>query len=172
MRKLLIVGAGGHGRVVAEVAEATGEYEVIDFVDDNSPETVGRITDLEILHERYDCAFVGIGNNRLRGELIHKLEEVGYEIPILIHPTAYVSKSAKIEKGTVVEPMALVNANTHVGVGCIVSVGAIIDHDVELGDFAHANAGSAVKAGGKVESFRKLEAGEVVLGYKAARVKP
>lgn len=54
MRKLLIIGAEGHGRVVAEVAEAAGEYEVIDFVDDNIPEAVGRITDLEVLHERYD----------------------------------------------------------------------------------------------------------------------
>lgn len=81
------------------------------------------------------------------------------------------SKSAKIEKGTVVEPKALVNVNTHVGVGCIVSVGAIIDHDVEIVDFAHANAGSVVKAGGKVESFRKLEAGEVVLGYEAVRAR-
>ncbi len=171
LRKLLIVGAGGHGHVVSEVAVATGEYEAIDFADDNSSEAVGKIADLGTLHELYGCAFVGIGNNRLRGELIHKLEKIGYEIPVLIHPTAYVSKSAKIEKGTVIEPKALVNANSNVGVGCIVSVGAIIDHDVKLGDFVHANAGSIVKAGGKIESFRKLEAGEIVLGYEAARVK-
>ncbi len=171
MEKLLIIGGGGHGKVVKEVAEAIGEYDVIDFVDDNSPDAVGRISDLEGLREYYDSAFVGIGNNHLRGELIQKLEELGYNVPVLIHPTAYVSESAEIGKGTVVEPKALVNANTHVGEGCIISVGAIIDHDVELGECVHANVGSIVKAGATVENERKLEAGEVVLGYETAIVK-
>lgn len=168
---LLIVGAGGHGKVVKKVAEAVGIYGKIDFVDDHSPDAVGKIGDLEVLHEHYDFAFVGIGNNRLRGELMHKLEDIGYEIPVLIHPTAYVSRSAAIEKGTVVEPKALVNANSHVGAGCIISVGAIVDHDVVLGECVHANAGAIVKAGAIVEGERKLEAGEVVLGYKEAIVK-
>lgn len=171
MKRLLIVGGGGHGKVVKEVAEAIGKYDGIDFADDNSPDAVGKISDLEELRKHYDSAFVGIGNNHLRGELIHKLEEIGYKIPVLIHPTAYVSKSARIEKGTVVEPKALVNANTYVGEGCIISVGAIIDHDVELGECVHANAGSIVKAGATVESERKLEAGEVVLGYETAIVR-
>ncbi len=166
MKKLLIIGAGGHGRVVAEVAEATGKYEVIRFVDDNCQDAVGKISDLAVLHENYDSAFVGIGDNRLRGVLIRQLEEIGYEVPVLIHPTAYVSKSAKIKKGTVVEPKALVNANSRIGTGCIISVGAIIDHNVELGDCVHTNAGAIVKAGATVESERKLEAGEVVPGPK------
>ncbi len=165
MKKILIIGAGGHGKVVAEVAEATGKYGVIDFVDDNCQDVIGKTSDLAVLHENYDSAFVGIGNNSLRSVLICKLEEIGYEVPVLIHPTAYVSKSAKIKKGTVVEPKALVNANSRIGVGCIISVGAIIDHDVELGDYVHANAGSIVKAGATVESERKLEAGEVVPGH-------
>ena len=170
MKKLLIIGAGGHGRVVAEIAEATGLYEIIDFVDDNSPNAVGRITALENLYKEYDSAFVGIGDNHLRFELIHKLEAIGYEVPVLIHPTAYVSKSATIEKGTVLEPKAVVNTNTYIGLGCIISVGAIVDHDVKIGTCCHINAGAVVKAGGEIEDFRKLEAGEVVLGYASARV--
>lgn len=169
---LLILGAGGHGKVVKEVVEATGEYEKIDFVDDHSDIAVGKISDLERLHEIYDSAFVGIGDNHLRNKLIHKLETIGYEVPVLIHPTAYVSKNCHIEKGTIVEPMAIVNTNTQVGVGCIISVGAVVDHDVILGNCVHVNAGAIVKAGGKVESERKLEAGEMVLGYREAVVKP
>lgn len=168
---LLILGAGGHGRVVKEVAEAIGKYGKIDFVDDHSDIAVGKVSDLESLHEIYDSAFVGIGDNHLRNELIYKLETIGYEVPVLIHPTAYVSKSCHIEKGTIVEPMAIVNTNTQVGVGCIISVGAIVDHDVMLEDCVHVNTGAIVKAGGKVESARKLEAGEVVLGYHEAVVK-
>lgn len=167
MKKLLVIGAGGHGRVTAEIAEALGVYETVDFADDNNPNAVGRITELEILHKLYDCAFVGIGDNRLRAELIKKLEEIGYEVPVLIHPTAYVSKSATIERGTVLEPKSIVNANTHVGAGCIISVGAIVDHDVKLGSCCHINAGAIVKAGAKINDFRKLEVGEVVLGYDA-----
>ena len=61
--------------------------------------------------------------------------------------------------------MAIVNANSKVGKGCIISVGAIVDHDVELQYCVHVNAGAICKAGSKVEECRKLQAGEVVLGY-------
>jgi len=162
---LLIIGAGGHGKVVKEVAEAIGTFDKIDFVDDNSGEAVGRIADIERLRSSYDAAFVGIGNNHLRGELLIKLEACAYHIPTLIHPTAYVSKTAEIAKGTVVEPKAIVNANSTVGEGCIISVGAIVDHDVVLERCVHVNAGAICKAGSVVAAEVKLEAGQVVKGY-------
>lgn len=158
---LLILGAGGHGRVVKEVAEATGKYNRIDFVDDHSDIAVGKISDLEWLHENYASAFVGIGNNQLRNELIIKLESIGYAVPVLIHPTAYVSKSCHIEKGTIIELMTVVNANAKVGMGCIISVGAVLDHDIVVGDCVHINAGAIVKDGDKVESGIKVDASEV-----------
>lgn len=161
---MLVIGAGGHGKVVAEIAADVG-YEEVAFLDDNSPEAVGKISEAEKFRDEYQEAFVGIGNNRVRGELIGKLEACGYEVPILVHPTAYVSRSAVIGKGTVAEPKAVVNANTRVGVGCIISVGAIVDHDVVLEDCVHVNAGAIVKAGGNVMKETKLEAGQVVKGY-------
>ena len=170
MKGLLIIGAGGHGKVVAEVAKDIG-YQNIAFLDDNTPEAIGKVSELEKFKEQYSDAFVGIGNNRLRRELNQKLQACGYTVPVLIHPSAYVSRTSKIGIGTVVEPKAIVNANTVIGIGCIISVGAIVDHDVEIGDCCHINVGAIVKAGGKVERFRKLEAGEVVLGYGSAIVK-
>ena len=170
MKRLLIIGAGGHGKVVAEIAENIG-YEEIAFLDDNSLEAIGKISEIEKFKDQYRDAFVGIGNNRLRGELIHKLQDYGYTVSALIHPSAYVSRTATIGIGTVVEPKAIVNANSHIGEGCIISVGSIVDHDVEIGACCHINTGAIVKAGGKIESFRKLEAGEVVGGYESARVK-
>lgn len=163
--KLLIVGAGGHGQVVREVTEAIGTYEKIDFVDDNSALAIGKMAELQELRKEYDAAVVGIGNNHLRRELLEKLQAYGYGIPILIHPTAYVSRSAKIGKGTVVEPKAIVNASSQVGEGCIISVGAIVDHDVILEDCVHVNAGAICKAGSVVTAEIKLEAGQVVKGY-------
>lgn len=170
MKKLLIIGAGGHGRVVKEVAESTGQYEKIEFLDDNNRDAVGTIDDLEKLYGQYDCAFVGIGNNVFRMKCIERLKDIGYEIPVLIHPTAYISKSANIGVGTIIEPKALVNVNVQVGEGCIISVGSIIDHDVIVGDGVHTNAGSIVKAGAQIASLTKLEAGQVTLGYESARV--
>ncbi|WP_095173677.1 MULTISPECIES: PglD-related sugar-binding protein [Blautia] len=170
MKSLLIIGTGGHGKVVAEVAKDIG-YEEVAFLDDNVPESIGKVSEIEKFKDEYSEAFVGIGNNKLRGELIQKLQDYGFTVPVLIHTSAYISRTAKIDIGTVVEPKAIVNANSHIGAGCIISVGAIVDHDVEIGACCHVNAGTIVKAGGKIESFRKLEAGEVVPGYGSALVR-
>lgn len=168
MKSLLIIGAGGHGQVVKEIAQDLG-YERIDFIDDHNSHAIGKIKDLENFKE-YRNAFVGIGNNKLRNELIDLLERLGYQVPVLIHPTAYISRSALIEAGTVVEPQAIINANTKIKKGSIVSVGAIIDHDVTLGKCVHVNAGAIVEAGGKVKDFEKLEAGSVRRGFRQALV--
>ena len=163
-KSLLIIGAGGYGKVVAEVAAACG-YDNISFLDDNSEEATGKINEINAFCGQFANAFVGIGNNQFRNKMIKELLEIGYEVPVLLHPTAYVSKTAKISAGTVVEPLAIVNTNSVIGKGCIVSVGAIVDHDTVLEDCVHVNAGAIVKAGAHVEENRKLEAGEVILGY-------
>ena len=163
-RSLLIVGAGGHGKVVAEVARDCG-YEEIAFLDDNSDEAIGKINEMQKFTSLYKEAFVAIGNNKVRGEILTQLKATGYEIPVLIHASAYISRTAKIQRGTVVEPKAIVNTHADVGEGCIISVGAIVDHDTKLEECVHVNAGAIVKAGATVEAYVKLEAGEVVLGY-------
>lgn len=163
-KSLLIIGAGGHGKVVKEVAEAVG-YDKIAFLDDNSAEAVGKIADSKQFVQEYQAAFVGIGNNKFRNELLQRLEQEGYEIPILLHPTAYISKTAVIGKGTVVEPKAIVNANSRVGLGCIISVGAIVDHDVVLEDCVHVNAGAICKAGSRIKAFIKVDTGEIIQGF-------
>lgn len=163
MKSLLIIGAGGHGKVVKEIAEDLG-YKKIDFIDDNNPKAIGKIEELNKFL-KYKEAIVGIGNNEFRESILNKLEQIGFAIPTLVHPTAYVSRSAIIEKGSVIEPKAIVNASARIGMGSIISVGSIVDHDTVIGKCAHINAGAIVKAGGFVENYRKLQAGEVVLGY-------
>ena len=171
MYNLLILGAGGHGKVVKEVAEsildAGGKclYNRIAFLDDNSPDAIGRIADADQYTAQFDCAFVGVGNNAVREQLQSALEKLGYQIPVLIHACAYISKTAAIESGTIVEPKAIVNASAAVGRGCIISVGAIVDHDSRIGAFCHVNAGAICKAGSEIPNGTKLEAGQVVMGY-------
>lgn len=163
-KRLLIIGAGGHGRVAAEVAEACG-YKV-SFLDDQPSEgVVGALSDIDAVKESYDEFFVGIGNNSKRKFLHEELELKGLRVATLVHPTAYVSPSAAIDAGTVIEPKAIVNTKSVIGKGCIISVGAIIDYDAVIGAFAHVNAGAICKGGARVEPGTKLEAGEVIHGF-------
>lgn len=169
-KQLLILGAGGHGKVVCEVAAAMeykgkSIYKKIDFLDDQSPLAIGKLEELEHIASSYDDIFCGIGNNEFRSKLLERMEKIGIRIPILIHPTAYISMSAVIERGTVVEPAAIINAAAVVQKGCIVSVGSIIDHDVVVESYCHINAGAICKAGSRIKEKRKTEAGEVILGY-------
>lgn len=166
-KRLLVLDAGGHGKVVREVAlslldiDGNPVYESVDFLDDNSVDAIEKIADLEQYRDQYSDVFCGIGNNTVRKQLLDQAEQLGFNVPILFHASAYISPNAVIEAGTVVEPKAFVNANTVIHRGCIISAGAIVDHDVIFNAFVHVNAGAIVKAGTRVESGRKLEAGEV-----------
>ena len=162
-KKLLILGAGGHGKVVREVAMSivenyTPKYNVIDFLDDTAENAIGKVASLRNYVGIYNEVFCGIGNNSLRAQFIEEIENLGFEIPVLIHPTAYISPSALIGKGTIVEPSAIINANSIVGKGSIISVGAIIDHDVIVGKYTHINAGVICRAGSKIEDNKKIDA--------------
>lgn len=168
-KKLLILGCGGHGRAVAEVALDCG-YTQVAFLDDNDTNALGKIEDMDRYVSEYPVSFVGIGNAKLRNELLQRLERLGYEIATLIHPTAYVSRSAVLGKGTVVEPHAIVNTGTSIGCGGILSVGSIVDHDAKIGVCCQIDTGAIVKSGGFVGDFMKIEAGQVVPGYEAVRV--
>lgn len=152
MKRLLIIGAGGHGQVLAETARACG-YDAVDFLDDRNPVAIGGTDRLEALAGSYDGAIVSIGNNALRRDLICRLQAVGANVATLVHPRAFVAPSAALGAGSVVLPGAVVHTNARVGVGCIISIGAVIDHDARVGDFTHVNAGAVVPAGARVEGL-------------------
>lgn len=158
---ILIIGAGDHGRVVAEVAKACG-YEKVDFIDDNNPAAIGKTEDLKCLKREYSDGFVAIGSPQIREKMQRKLLEYGYEIPVLIHPSAYVSPSAGIGIGTVVEPMAVINTNTTIEEGCIIGIGSRVDHEAHIGKFSHVNTGAIVMAYGIVPGYTKVDAGQVI----------
>ena len=164
MSTLLILGAGGHGRVVAEIAASLG-YE-FSFLDDKPGENViGKINEVEKYKNSFDLFIVAIGNNKLRCEVQKKISELGVTVAILISPKSIVSSSASIQEGTVVEPGAIINTGVQIGKGCIISVGSIIDHDSVIEDFAHVNAGAICMSGAHVEKEQKIEAGQIVHGF-------
>lgn len=153
-RKLLIIGSGMHGKVIEEIAKVCG-YTHVAYLDDRDKCALGKIKEAEIFLGDYETAFVSIGNNQIRADIVKMLSEMGYEIPTLIHPTAYVSPSATIGNGSVIEPHACINANVVVGNGVIVSIGAIVDHNACIGEYCHVDAGMTVKAGESVPKYTK-----------------
>lgn len=163
-KNLLILGAGGHGRVVKETAEAMEFFEKIDFLDDNPDcETaIGLCGDHEKFKSDYRYAFPAFGNNELRMKWMDRLEESCFTIPILAHPTAYISPSVSVYPGAIIEAKAIINTNSVIEKGCIVSVGAIVDHDATVGYGCHVDCGAIIKANSVVKACTKIESGQVV----------
>lgn len=156
MNRLLIVGAGGHGKVVAEAALASSHWTEIGFLDGRYPDVapvlnwpvVGKDTDADRFLPMYANALVAIGDNRMRLALLAALERSGFQLPVIAHPKSWASPSAKIGLGTVLIAGAIVNAGATLGRGCILNTAATVDHDCCIGDGVHVSPGAHV--GGEV----------------------
>ena len=162
--KLLIIGAGGYGRTVADVARQIGSFEKIAFLDDTKSGSgfLGRCEEYAMFCDEDTAVYPAFGDNKLRMEWLEVLMEEGLTIPTLIHPDAYVSPTATICAGSVVLPKAVVNTGVTVGIGCIVNIGALVDHDVVLENGAHVAPGAVVKAQNRIPERTKIESGTVV----------
>jgi sugar O-acyltransferase (sialic acid O-acetyltransferase NeuD family) len=156
--RLVVVGAGGHGAVVAEAAADSGRWKEVLFLDDDESlksvidfPVVGRTEEISSLANEDSEFVVAIGNNRQRLKLCDEIVQRGLRLATVIHPVACVSRSASISEGTVVFAGATVNARAKVGQACIVNTGATIDHDCVLEDGVHvspgANLGGSVRVG-------------------------
>lgn len=149
MKKLAVLGASGHGKVVADTAECCG-WECIEFFDDAWPQVlsneiwpvVGTSEDLLGRVREYDGVLVAIGNNAVRQKKMADLKALGARLPVLLHPSSIVSRYAQIGAGTVVFASAVVNAYALVGEGAILNTGCSIDHDCVLGKSVHVSPGA------------------------------
>ena len=158
--KLVILGAGGYGRTVADVAEQSGKYEEILFLDDMSKLAAGKCADY-VKYKDFEI-YPAFGNNELRLEWIHRLESEGFDIPVIIHKTAYISPKTTINKGTVILPNAVVNTEVIIEKGCIINCGAIIDHGCVIEEGVHLCPGAIVKAENRIKIKTKIESGEII----------
>lgn len=190
MKKVLIVGAGGHAKVVADILQQATEYEVIGLIDKKGAEgfwnipVVGTDDDLRRVHTEMnvDYAFVALGNGQLREKVTERVVTAGYELITVISQYATISKRVKIGMGTVIMPGAVINADVVIGEGCIINTNASIDHEGIIGDYTHVAPGCALS--GKVTVGRQCLLGtgsrvidginigdNVVLGAGAVAVK-
>jgi sugar O-acyltransferase (sialic acid O-acetyltransferase NeuD family) len=180
MRKiwLLIIGAGGHGRSVAEAAELSGAFEVVGFLDDalqvgenlRSGSVLGSIDSLNSLDclKSYraicDQAIVAVGNNSLREKLVHQLICAGFDLATVIHPRAFVSPSARVCVGSAVMTGAIVGTEACLGVGAIVNCGAVVDHHARVEDFGHLSVNASMAGGALLGRGAWMQAGATI-GY-------
>lgn len=147
MKKLIIIGAGGHGRVVADIAQKLNRYSEIAFLDDGDIKmcmgfpVIGTTTELKKYIGQADF-FVAIGNTLVREKCIEELLAIGVNMPTLIHPSAIIGSCVQIGAGTVVMPGSVINSCSKLGKGVIVNTCSSIDHDCEIGDYVHIAVGA------------------------------
>lgn len=141
--KLTIIGASGHGRVIADIAKLNG-YDEIEFLDDNEElKLCGRYSVVgksELAVDVRNDIFIGIGNARIRKMFMEQLD--GKSLVTLIHPNAVIADDVVIGKGSVVMAGAVINSGAVIGKGCIVNTCSSIDHDCLIADLVHVSVGA------------------------------
>ena len=147
---LLILGAGSHGREIQELAQSLNVFRKIAFLDDDPAraDAIGPCRSLDRYVDEYPIAIPAVGQNDLRMKWLAQLTQANFVLPVLIHPGAVVSPSAKIGHGTVICARATVASGAVIGRGCIISSGATIDRDVFVPDGTHIACGRVVTANG------------------------
>jgi sugar O-acyltransferase (sialic acid O-acetyltransferase NeuD family) len=167
---LLIWGAGGHAKVVLDIARSSGCFGEIAFADDDPGKAGLRFCDCPVLGgprelRRFPAgAFViAVGDNRARARCFGRALEMGLSPAALVHASAIVSPSAIVGSGTVVMPGAIINAGTTIGEDCIVNSGAVIEHDCRIGSHVHISPRAALGGGVRVGPYAHVGIGAVVL---------
>ncbi|KAA2398108.1 MULTISPECIES: acetyltransferase [Bacillus] len=167
--KLLIIGAGGHGKVIADIALRMNKWEYVAFLDDSKQlknlmgiEIIGKSTDVLRFIKDYDI-FVGVGNNAIRENIQEQLESQGASIPVLIHPDAVIGAQVSMGAGTVVMAGTVINCCTQVGKGCIINTASTVDHDNIIEDYVHISPGTHLAGTIKVGKGTWLGIGTVVI---------
>ena len=166
--KLAIIGAGGHGKVVGEIA-LLNQYDTIDFFDDrineikNFPFKVcGNLDQLKNNLKNYDVFFVAIGDNKTRYDYISWLKKEKNNIVSLIHPKSTISQFSSIEAGSCVMANAAVNPGAYIKEGVIINTSSSIDHDCLIEDCAHISPNCSLSGNVSVGKFTHLGTGTSV----------
>lgn len=187
--KIVLIGAGPHAKVVADILIDNHEYEIaglVDSVNSNGFWGISIIGDDSRLPDIYRSgitkAIIGIGNNMIRRRLFNQAKEIGFEMVNAVSRYAVVSCHISLGTGVAVMPGAIVNADTIIGNGCIINTNCSIDHDNVIGEFSHIAPGSALAGNVRVGAgcfcgvgcriIDKIEIGhDVIVGAGAVVIK-
>ena len=158
MKNIIIIGASGHGKVVADIVRASGD-KVIGFLDDDPK--ANRIGAVYEYDKFSDAEFIiAIGNAEIREKIARKIKVKWYTA---IHPSAVISPNAKIEEGTVVMANTVINADAKVGKHCIINSTAVVEHEDQMEDFVHVSVGAKLGGAVKVGKSTWIGMGAIVI---------
>jgi sugar O-acyltransferase (sialic acid O-acetyltransferase NeuD family) len=167
--KLLIIGASGQGKVVADIAIKMDKWRDVAFLDDNQNikssmglNVIGKAINALKYIDNYDI-FIAIGHNAIRKNFQQRLEENGASIPVLIHPSSIIGYGVNIKPGTVVMAGSVINCCSEIGNGCIINTGVTIDHDSVIDDYVHLSPGVHLAGAVKVGKESWLGIGSAVI---------
>ncbi len=159
--RLIIIGASGHGKVVANIAKLNGYTDIVFLDDDDKVKECGGypvVGNSNLAPEGE--VFAAVGNARIRKMLMERYADRVQ--PILIHPNAVIAEETKIGNGSVVMAGAVINPGTSIGKGCIINTCSSVDHDCQIADFVHVSVGSHIAGTVKIGEGTWIGAGATV----------
>ena len=156
--QILLIGGGGHCRSVIDVIEQMNEYKIIGIVDIKENigkkvldyEIIGSDDDLSDIFKTCKNAIITIGQiktNKPRVDLFGKTRQIGFDLPTIVSPLAYVSRHAFVDEGSIVMHHALINTGAKVGKNCIINTKALVEHDAVVEDNCHISTGAIINGG-------------------------
>jgi len=166
--RLLIIGASGHGKVVADIAIKMNKWQSISFLDDD--EFIKTSMELEVIGKTADAFtykdeanfFVAIGNNVTREKIQEKLINEGLTVVTLIHPSAVIGSDVVIGDGTAVMAGVVINSSSRIGKGCIINTSCSLDHDNVIEDYVHISPGTNLAGAVRVGKGSWIGIGSIV----------
>lgn len=155
MKNIILIGAGGHCKSCIDVIENENKYKIIGVIDKKKKK---KILNYKVFSESYlnktlikkNYALITVGqikNYNVRVKLFYKLKNLGFKIPSILSPFAYISKHAIIGEGTIIMHGAVVNAGAVIGNNCIINTNSLIEHDVVIGDHTHISTEATINGG-------------------------
>jgi len=166
--KLIIIGASGHGKVVADIAIKMNKWQSIAFLDDDESiktsmglEVIGK-TAVAVTYKDEADFFVAIGSNATREKIQEKLMDEGLNLVSLVHPSAVIGTDVEVDIGTAVMAGVVINSSSRIGKGCIINTSSSLDHDNLIEEYVHISPGASLAGTVKVGKGSWLGIGSIV----------
>jgi sugar O-acyltransferase (sialic acid O-acetyltransferase NeuD family) len=170
---LLLIGAGGHAHACIDVIEQHGGYQIIGLIGMSDEmhdrhlgyAVIGKDADLPDLVKTIPYALITLGQIKTPAHRIRLYQQalaLGFKLPIIIAPTAFVSRHATVEAGTIVMHSAIVNAGVSIGENCIINTRALIEHDATVADHCHISTGAIINGNAAIGSDCFIGSGSII----------
>jgi len=173
-KKIVLIGGGGHCKVVISILKKLGNFEIAGIVDNYKTDSfmsgikiIGTDDDLKGIYKSgiYNALITvgSIKDNTKRYRLFNMAKEIGYKFPVIISPEAIVDESVKIGEGTVIMPGSIINVDSSIGNNCIINTGSIIEHDCKIGDHCHIAPGVHISGEANIGELSFIGIGATII---------